>query len=352
MVNYSRYFLKTKSTQLNIDTMGKKFTTIDLFAGAGGLTEGFKMAGFETIAANEIVPTYSETYKLNNPNVKIFTEDIRNITVEQFKKECKINGKKVDVLIGGPPCQGFSMAGMRDPKDPRNSLFMDFIRFVDGLKPTFFVMENVPGILTMKTAKGEKVIDLICKEYERIGYKFKYKKLHAADYGVPQKRKRVIFIGTNTNKDINYPKPTHDKEAYKTIEGKQIKKWVGAETILLPKNKVPKNFFLSEKMINGFIKRREQNKKKGRGFGWQIIDPKTPCYTISARYWKDGSDALVKYSDKEIRMLTPKEAAAIQTFPQNFKFFGSKRDVYTQIGNAVPVLLAKAIAEEIKKSLD
>ena len=94
MVNYSRYFLKTKSTQLNIDTMGKKFTTVDLFAGAGGLTEGFKMAGFETIAANEIVPTYSETYKLNNPNVKIFTEDIRNITVEQFKKECKINGKK------------------------------------------------------------------------------------------------------------------------------------------------------------------------------------------------------------------------------------------------------------------
>jgi len=331
--------------------MEKKLTTVDLFAGAGGLTEGFRQAGFETIAANEIMPDYSETYKLNHTGAKVFTEDIRKITVEQFKKECGLNGTKIDVLIGGPPCQGFSMAGMRDPKDPRNSLFMEYIRFVDGLQPKFFVMENVPGILTMKTASGEKVIDLICSEFAKTGYKFKYQKLHAADYGVPQKRKRVVFIGTKTDKEITFPEPTHAEEAYKTVDGKQIEQWVGAGTVLLERKDVPEKFFMSEKMINGFIKRRIQNEKKGRGFGWQIIDPKKPCYTISARYWKDGADALVKYSDKDIRMLTPEEAAAIQTFPKEYKFYGSKRVVYTQIGNAVPAGLAKAIAEEIKKKL-
>ena len=329
--------------------MSKKPTTVDLFAGAGGLTEGFKQAGFETIAANEIMPDYSETFKLNHPDAKIFTGDIRNITVEEFKKVCGINGKKVDVVIGGPPCQGFSMAGLRDPKDPRNSLFMEYIRFVDGLKPKYFVMENVPGILTMKTAKGEKVIDLIENEFKRIGYKVKRKKLHAADYGVPQKRKRVVFIGTNTGKEITYPEPTHAEEPYIKVDGKKIKKWVGAGTVLLSKEKVPKNFYHSEKMINGFIKRRKRNENNGRGFGWQIIAEEKPCYTISARYWKDGSDALVKYSEKEIRMLTPLETARIQTFPDKYKFHGSKRVVYTQIGNAVPVGLAKAIAEEIKK---
>ena len=104
-------------------------------------------------------------------------------------------------------------------------------------------------------------------------------------------------------------------------------------------------------MIDGFRRRKERNKANGKGFGWQIIDPEKPCYTISARYWKDGSDALVMYSDTEVRMLTHGEAAAIQTFPKDYEFVGSKKEIWMQIGNAVPCLLAKAIAESILPNL-
>ena len=104
-------------------------------------------------------------------------------------------------------------------------------------------------------------------------------------------------------------------------------------------------------MIEGFIRRKKNNRKKGKGFGWQIINPEKPCYTISARYWKDGSDALVKYSDTEVRMLTEREVASIQSFPEDYEFCGSKKEKYIQVGNAVPCLMAKAIALELKKHL-
>ena len=130
-----------------------------------------------------------------------------------------------------------------------------------------------------------------------------------------------------------------------------MKKWVGAGTVLLSKEKAPEKSFHTQKMIDGFKRRKERNKAKGKGFGWQIIDPEQPCYTISARYWKDGSDALVKYSETEVRMLTHEEGAAIQTFPPDYKFSGNKRDVWMQIGNAVPCLLAKAIAEALRPYL-
>lgn len=329
----------------------KKYNVVDLFAGAGGLSEGFKLAGFNILAANEKEKDFTKTYELNHSKSKIFTGDIREISVKKFKDECGIDGKKVDVIIGGPPCQGFSLAGRRDQNDPRNSLFMEYVRFVKDLKPKFFVMENVPGLLSMKTISGKKVSEIIEKEFERIGYKIRVKKLVAADYGVPQIRKRVIFIGTNTGKKITFPPITHTKAPVPKYDGSMTKKWVGVGTVLLPKNKVNEKYFHSKKMIEGFIKRKEKNIENGRGFGWQILDPDKPSYTISARYWKDGSDALVKYSDSEIRMLTPLEAARIQTFPDNYKFEGTVRSIYTQIGNAVPVLMAKAIAEEISLTL-
>jgi len=316
--------------------MAGKPTVIDLFCGAGGLSTGFRMAGFDVLLGIDNIPVFCETFEKNDK--KSICRDIREISIDEIK--AAIGNKKVDVVAGGPPCQGFSMAGLRDPKDPRNSLFMEFVRIVDGLKPKFFVVENVPGILTMKTAKGEKVADIIVKEFKKIGYTVHPpKKLFAADYGVPQKRKRVFFIGTNTDKTINFPEPTHRGM------------WVPVSTILLPKEKVDESFFHSEKMINGFSERKKRNKAKGHGFGAQFLKFDEPSYTISARYWKDGADALVRYSEHEIRMLTPEEAAAIQTFPQGYKFTGSKRDIYTQIGNAVPCLLAKAIAKEIKKSV-
>ena len=311
---------------------------IDLFCGAGGLSTGFKMAGFDVILGIDNIPIFCETFEKNDH--KSICKDIRKVSIEEIKKE--IGGENVDVVVGGPPCQGFSMAGRRDKKDPRNSLFMEFVRIVDGLKPKFFVMENVPGMLTMKTEGGEKVVDIILKEFKKIGYKVHPpKKLLATDFGVPQKRRRIFFIGTNTEKDITFPKPTHSKE-----------NWVPVSKVLLPKEKVGKIFFHGPKMIDGFFRRLENNKKKGCGWGAQFLRLDEPSFTISARYWKDGADALVKYSNNEIRMLTPEECASIQTFPKNYIWCGSKREIYTQIGNAVPCLLGKAIAEEIKNSLE
>ena len=231
------------------------------------------------------------------------------------------------------------MAGRRNSKDPRNSLFMEFVRFVKEIKPRYFVMENVPGILTMKIEKGYLVKNIIEHEFKKIGYSVISKKLNAADYGVPQKRKRVFFIGTNNDKQISFPDRTYTA------------KWISVNSVLLPKNQVSEEFFHSERMIAGFKKRKKFHEMKGNGFGAQYLKLNEPSYTISARYWKDGSDALVKYNEREIRMLTPKECAAIQTFPEDYKFAGSKREVYTQIGNAVPCLLAKSVAEEIKKLL-
>lgn len=322
-------------------------TVVDLFCGAGGLSTGFRMAGFDVILGIDSIPVFCETFEKNDH--KSICGDIRDTSVEQIK--AAIRNRSVDVVVGGPPCQGFSMAGKRDTKDPRNSLFMEFVRIVAGLKPKFFVMENVLGILTMKTEKGEFVKDIIMKEYNKIGYKVEVKKLHAADYGVPQKRKRVIFIGTKTGKKIKFPEPSHSKQPLARYDGLMTKKWVPVSSVLLPREKVDNKFFHSEKMIKGFIERKKRNDEKGRGFGAQYLKFDKPSYTISARYWKDGADALVKYSEKEIRMLTPEECAAIQTFPSDYKWAGSKRDIYTQIGNAVPCLLGKAIAEEIKKNL-
>lgn len=331
------------------NNLQKKPTVIDLFCGAGGFSEGFKQAGYQVLLGIDNIEIFIETFKANHENTIAICEDIRKITVKDVKK--KITNKNIDIIIGGPPCQGFSAAGRRDKNDPRNSLFVEFIRFVDGLKPKYFVMENVRGLLSMSTANGEPVIEIIRTEFEKIGYKFEYRVLLATNYGVPQKRYRVIFIGTNTNRSITFPNPTHNNKSQSELFGKIFKEWVPVKNVLLKETEVDKSFFHSEKMIAGFRRRKEKNKSIGNGFGWQILNLDKPSYTISARYWKDGSDALVKYSDDRIRMLTPFECARIQSFPSNYKFMGSKRDIYTQIGNAVPPLMAKAIAEEIKHTL-
>ncbi|MFC2143063.1 DNA cytosine methyltransferase [Candidatus Aenigmatarchaeota archaeon] len=387
----------------------KKPTVLDLFCGCGGMSKGFEMAGFRILAGNDNWDPALNTFEINHPDAKAIRGDIRN---EKVRKEIiKTVDRKVDVIIGGPPCQAFSLAGRRDPNDPRGKLFYDYVEIVKHIGPKFFVIENVKGILAMyhfrddlsekekkisdnilkkidsltserlgllknteltddqiirrrtyiskelsKLRMGlrnfqEPVIKMIEKEFRKIGYEIKFRTLMAADYGVPQKRQRVIFIGTK--KDVQtFPRPTHSKISSKTVGNSILKKWVGVGKVLKEKERVDKAFFHSPKMLAGFRKREKINRKLKNGFGWQILRMDEPSFTISARYWKDGADALVKYSENEIRMLTPDECAAIQSFPKGFKFTGSKRDIYSQIGNAVPPLLAKAIAEEIKKAFN
>ena len=319
------------------------------------------MAGFEVALGIELEPTFAETFQKTHPKAETICGDIREISVKDILDAT--DHREISVVCGGPPCQGFSGAGRRDKNDPRNSLFMDFVRVVGALKPKYFVMENVPGILNMKNAEDRKVIEIIREEFNKIGYYVEWKKLLAADYGVPQKRRRVIFIGCPLDsegilpyKPVNFPHPTHVEKI--TGNGTldvglpSLQQWVGAGTVLLSKEEAPAKSFHSQKMIDGFRRRKERNKANGKGFGWQIIDPEKPCYTISARYWKDGSDALVKYSENEVRMLTHGEAAAIQTFPSDYQFCGTKKEIWMQIGNAVPCLLAKAIAESLSTHLD
>jgi DNA (cytosine-5)-methyltransferase 1 len=191
----------------------ENLTFIDLFAGAGGISEGFVMNGFELVSANEIEKNYFETYKFNHsqytdPNNFI----LGDITLPEIKQQIidAAKDKKIGVIVGGPPCQGFSTAGWRNPKDKRNQLFKEFVEIVKTIKPDFFVMENVLGILTMR--KGAAMKEII-ESFEEIGYYVNPPiRLNAEDYGVPQKRRRVVIIGSLKKYKIEQPKPLFSDE--------------------------------------------------------------------------------------------------------------------------------------------
>lgn len=330
--------------------MGKKrFNIIDVFCGCSGLSTGFSKEQFNVLLGIDLFESALKTFKINHKNSEVLNKDMKKTTGKEIKKI--IGKKKVHVIIGGPPCQGFSMAGKRQPNDPRNSLFMEYVRLVKELNPEIFVMENVRGLLSMKNDAGKKVIEIILNEFEKIGkYKIELHKINTADYGISQKRNRVLIIGYKSKYNFVFPEKTHSKKG----EGK-TKRWIGLKKILLPKNKVDKKYFYSQKLIDGFIRREKMNKKRKIGFGWQFLNPNKPSYTISARYYKDGAEALVKYDESfkegSIRKLTPQECALIQSFSKSFKFEGSDNEVYQQIGNAVPPKIAQFIAKSIKKAL-
>jgi DNA (cytosine-5)-methyltransferase 1 len=303
-----------------------QLTAIDLFCGCGGLTQGLKDAGIEVVCGVDIWDKAIETYRHNQMHFGL-CEDIKSLDPQDIAD--LIEMRNIDIIVGGPPCQGFSLAGKRDKNDPRNSLFMEYLRFVDFFKPKLVIMENVPGILSMKTVNGDKVIDLIVEEFRRIGYTVEYKVLHAADFEVPQMRKRVIFFGKpiDSHIELSHPLPVS-------------KTHIPVKSVILTKDAVDTSYFLSEKALNGIRAKKERMKTAGNGFGAQFLDLERPCYTIPARYYKDGYDALVKYDESCVRRLTEKEVARVQTFPELYKFKGNKKDVYMQMGNAVPCKLA------------
>ena len=310
--------------------MKKGLNVLDLFCGAGGLSEGFKQAGFNILLGIDNDESALRTFKLNHSESEFLNKDISKITRKDLISKTK--NKKIDFIIGGPPCQGFSMAGRRNPNDPRNFLIKHFLRIVSLIKPKIFVIENVQGLKSMRTEKGELFLDLVRKKSNRMKYNLQIHILNAEEYGVPQKRKRIFLIGSL--KPINIALKKSKKSLLKNI--------------LLKKEDVPKKYFYSNKMIKGFKKRAIINKKLGRGFGWRFLNPEDTSYTISARYYKDGAEALIKYSEKEIRRLTLQECAIIQSFPKTYKFEEGIIKTYKQIGNAVPPMLALNIANAIK----
>ena len=214
---------------------------------------------------------------------------------------------------------------------------MEYVKYLNYFNPKAFIMENVMGILSMKNSSGIKVIDIIMEELNK-NYNCIICKLYASDFEVPQNRRRVIIIGVR--KDLNIiptePIPILTKENR-----------IPVSTILQPKEEVDVKNYLSERALNGIKAKKERAKKNGNGFGAQFLKMDKPSYTIPARYWKDGYDALVAYSDTEIRRLTILELKRIQSFSDNFVLVGNKKEQIMQIGNAVASRFAYHLGKHI-----
>lgn len=335
---------KEPSPYIQVDTNQvdtNSLNVIDLFCGCGGMSKGLTDAGLNVIAGIDIWDKAVESYNKNYHH-KAYCADLTQLPPEKFNELYNKENKKVDILVGGPPCQSFSIAGKRDKNDPRNALFMEYVKYLDYFEPKAFIMENVIGMLSKKTAKGEKVIDIIMEQLNR-NYNCMIHKLYASDFGVPQNRRRTIIIGIRKDLGI-LPKAIEP-----TITSVQDR--IPVKSILIPKEEVDKKYYLSEKALTGIENKKSVNKEKGFGFGAQMLDFDKPSYTIPARYWKDGYDALVKYNEKEIRRLTITELKRIQSFPDDYIIEGSNKDIIMQIGNAVACKFAYSLGKYIKNIL-
>lgn len=317
----------------------KNLNVVDLFCGCGGMSKGLTDAGLNIIAGIDIWDKAVANYNKNFEH-KAYCEDLTKLPPEKFNELYNKENKPVDVLVGGPPCQSFSIAGKRDKNDPRNALFMEYVKYLDYFKPKAFIMENVIGMLSKKTATGEKVIDIIM-QHLTVHYHCIINKLYASDFEVPQNRRRTIIIGFR--KDLGLPQePTPILRVHERIPVKQV---------LLPRDEVDPKYYLSERALAGIAAKKKASKRKGVGFGAQMLDFDKPSYTIPARYWKDGYDALVKYSDTEIRRLTITELKRIQSFPDEYILEGSNKDVIMQIGNAVACRFAYHLGNHLRHTL-
>ena len=342
----------------------------DLFAGVGGMSEGFRQAGFEIAFAVEFDKDIAKAYQLNHKGTDVYAEDICQIDVESLHKKYP----HIDVIIGGPPCQGFSQKGKRlSLDDPRNFLFQQYVRFVKELTPKYFVLENVPNIITTSDGYFK---NQIVEAFEKLGYKVKYGVLTATDFGVPQDRRRAVFIGQLGENTIEFPKPngrhTTVKEAIYDLPF--IASGEGEETAKYDK----KAFTEFQKEMRGNCKvlynhvatahsklALERLALIPKGAGKEVLPTEHRTKSIYSGTWcrllEDGIAATIttrfdtpssgRFTHPILdRCLTTREAARIQSFPDDFIFYGTKTIQMKEVGNAVPPLLAKAIALEIVKN--
>ncbi len=317
------------------------FNFVDLFAGAGGLSCGMVMAGFEPLASVEIREDAVNTYKYNFLKRCEFETEMesRDIREQEVKNNLfdKLKDKEVDVVVGGFPCQGFSIAGKRNVSDERNSLYSEMLHIVEKLQPKFVIMENVEGILSMLNGL---VVEKIISDYKEKGYHVEFKLLNSVDYGVPQFRRRVIFIGNRLGIENRFPEPLLD--SYVTL-GESIEKYMN----------------MSEDMKINHIFTRHSEEMKERLSAVLEGESLYPKYTESYRKspWDKPSCTIkenhggVCIHPKLPRVLTPRELATLQSFPEDFIFMGTKSGMLVQIGNAVPPLLGKAVGISVMKSL-
>jgi len=341
-----------------------KYRVLDLFCGCGGLSLGFEMAGFDVVLAIDNWEDALVTYRQNHRHSLALNGDLMTLDPRDVEKEYGLHN--ISVIIGGPPCQGFSVAGKRIIDDDRNKLYKSFVRFVEHFKPKAFVMENVPNILSIG---GGAIKDAIVKDFSELGYKVVYRVLTASDYGVPQNRRRAIFVGLR-DKTFDYPIPNAkekvtteealsdlpensvtDGEAYPIPALSDYQKMMRMHTDKLYNHQITIHTPETQRIIamvpdGGNYKNLPEELWSLRKvhIAWTRMDSKKPCFTIDTGHFHH-------FHYKFNRVPTVRESARIQSFPDSFIFIGGKGSQLRQVGNAVPPLMAKAIAEQLKKQL-
>lgn len=347
-------------------------TVIDLFAGVGGLSLGFEMEGFDILLANEFDQSIATAYKENHKSTNVVVGDITSLDLSKVFGEY-VN--KIDVVIGGPPCQGFSQKGKRKTiNDERNFLFKHYVEVVKFVKPKYFVMENVPNLLTAEKGFFLNEIKGLFKGY---GYSIRYGVLNAADYGVPQNRRRAIIIGKYLATPPELPLPCKQKvtiwdaisdlaylesgegefeQEYRNSPKSDYEKKMRKGSKILYNHMATKHSALALERLSLIppnagkeILPKEHITKSVYSGTWSRMKQNDVAVTITTRFDTPSSG---KFTHPFLnRAITVREAARLQSFPDTFKFIGSKMSQMKQVGNAVPPLLARKIARVIMNDI-
>lgn len=333
--------------------MKKKFNILSLFSGAGGLDLGFEKAGFNVAIANEFDKNIWETFKVNHPNTKLIEGDIRKLKLEDIDIE-------IDGIIGGPPCQSWSEAGsMKGINDDRGKLFYEYIRILKGLKPKFFLAENVSGMLADRHSEA---VQNILKMFKECGYNVSLTLVNAKDYGVAEERKRVFYIGFRNDLNINFkfPKGSTEDDDKKITLRDIIWDLQDSAVPTLDKNKHNPDAINNNEYFTGsyspiFMSRNRVKSWDEQAFTVQASGRQCQLHPQAPKMVKVGLNDCRFVEGKEhlYRRMTIREVARIQGFPDSFKFiYTDSNNAYKMIGNAVPVNLAYEVAVEIKNVLE
>jgi DNA (cytosine-5)-methyltransferase 1 len=358
----------------------RRFTAVDLFAGCGGLTSGLRAAGFEVLAAIEIDSDAASSYRANHPDVRLYEKDIRKVAPRRLFRAANPDKRRtLDLLAGCPPCQGFTrLTESKGRRDRRNGLVRQFLRFVRLLRPKVCMLENVPGLL--KTRKGKRYFNELCRGLERAGYKVTYGVVDLADYGVPQFRKRLVLLGAR-RKAIAIPSATH-RSPTAPKSGRRVWRTVrdAIESFPTPprrsevrKGKTkPRYKWHYARDLATVVRRRlahalshdgrrtslppslrlacHNRRNDGYYDVYGVVDWDTPSPTITSGCTNASKGRFGHPSQP--RPLTATEAASLQTFPRSYKFHGGGLEsVAVQVGNALPRRFAKVMARAVAKEL-
>lgn len=352
------------------------YNIMDLFAGVGGLTYGFsKIPKFRIVAANEIDRDIARAYSLNHRDVKMINRDINELTEECLRDI--LGDIRIDIVVGGPPCQSYSTLGKRR-LDDRANLFLQYKRVLGILQPRAFVFENVTGILSMNKKALFKEVQ---REFSELGYQLKYQVLNAVDYGVPQQRERVILVGFRGENRFEYPAPTHGEgrkpyvtlrdalgdlpvlqsgqtgACYDGVADNEFLRWVRANAgEKLTEHSAPKNgkhlIRIMETLQDGQSKDdlpEEIRPRSGYGNTYAKLWWDRPSTTITRNFACPSSSRCIHPRDS--RAMSIREGARLQSFPDDYLFYGSDGKKRLEIGNAVPPLLSMAIAEKMLEAM-